>query len=149
MRPFALVVVCCCLMPAAQAQEKGSATPQTLNGLVMSVGGVERASSVGLTDCPPGANTVRGMTKPGEEFAVVTVQFKVLPSFTAATALKKPVLNGADGKSYNTAVSFVDVGTVAEFACRFPFRVAQGTKLESLQIDKVTFDLTKLGAPKP
>lgn len=123
--------------------------PQTYSGLEISVAGVERVSSVGLTDCPPGANTVKGMTKPGEEFAVVTVNFKVLPAFKPATALKKPVLNGVDGKSYNTAVSFVDVGSVPEFSCRFPYRMAQGTKLKSLQIDKVTFDLTKLDAPKP
>jgi hypothetical protein len=44
----------------------------------MAVVGVERASSAGLTDCPPGANTVRAMSKPGEGFAIVTVRMKVL-----------------------------------------------------------------------
>ncbi len=122
--------------------------PQTFNGLEMSVTGVERASSAGLSDCPPGANTVRGMTKPGEEFTIVTVKFTVLPAFKAVP-LKKPVLTGADGKAYNTAVSFVDVGGTPEFSCAFPFRTPQGTKVKSLSIGTATLDLTKLDAPKP
>ena len=58
-------------------------SPQTYKGLELVVSGVERASNVSLTDCPPGANIVRGVIKPGDpmEFASVKVDFKVLPAF--------------------------------------------------------------------
>ena len=35
--------------------------PQNYKGLDMTVAGVERAGNVSLSDCPPGANTVRGV----------------------------------------------------------------------------------------
>ena len=128
------------------AQTAGaSGEPQTYAGLEISVASVERAASAPLKDCPPGSNTVKAMTRPGEEFAVVLVNFKVLPAFEP-TMIGRPVLEGADGETYKTAISFVDVGSVPEFSCAFPFRVKEGTKLKSLKIDDATFDLEALDA---
>ena len=113
---------------------------KTYKGIELSVGGVERASNVSLTDCPPGANTVSSTAKPGEEFAVVTLKAKVAPSYKPEP-IKRPTLTDQSGKVYNTAVSFVDVGKVPEFSCAIPFRVPAGAKLKSLQVDTVSLDL--------
>jgi hypothetical protein len=112
----------------------------TYKGLEITVTGVERAMNVSLKDCPPGSNTVRGNTKPGEEFANIAVSFKVTPAFKE-TIVKKPVLVAEDGKTYNTSVAFVDPGSVPEYTCAFPFRVPTGTKLGKLQIETTTVDL--------
>ena len=113
---------------------------KSYKGIELSVGGVERASRVSLTDCPPGANTVSSTAKPGEEFAVVTLKAKVSPGYKPEP-IKRPALTDQSGKVYNTAVSFVDVGKVPEFSCAIPFRVPTGTKLKSLQVDTVSLDL--------
>jgi hypothetical protein len=139
MRSALLILVC--VVPVAAQSAAGK--PITYKGLEMSVAGVERAASASLKDCPPGDNRVNAMTKPGEEFAVVTVKFKVLPAFQANTMLKKPTLTDSAGKTYNTAVSFVDVGKEPEFSCAIPFRVPSGTALKSVQIDSATLDLPK------
>src|SRR5437667_4800207 len=110
-------LVGCLSAGVASAQSK----TVTHKGLEMSVASVERAASASLKDCPPGDNRVNAMTRPGEEFAVVTVKFKVLPAFQPNTMLKKPTLTDSAGKTYNTAVSFVDVGSVPEFSCAIPF----------------------------
>ena len=47
-------------------------------GLELAVTGLERATNVSLTDCPPGANIVRGVIKPGDANVI------------AATKLLKP-----------------------------------------------------------
>ena len=109
-------------------------------GIELSIGGVERAARVSLGDCPPGANTVSSTAKPGEEFAVVTLKARV-PAGYKPEPIKRPTLTDASGKVYNTAVAFVDVGRVPEFSCAIPFRVPSGTKLRSLQVDSVSFDL--------
>lgn len=118
---------------------------QNYRGLEISVSGVTRATNVSLTDCPPGANSVRGVIKPGEttEFASVTLDFKVQPSFKA-TALPKPVLHDAAGKAYNTAQSFADIGATPAFSCTFSYRVPKGTKVTRLTLDTATFDLSGL-----
>jgi hypothetical protein len=118
-----------------------SGKPVTYKGLEMSVAGVERAPTASLKDCPPGGNTVNATSRPGEEFAVVKVNFKVLPAFQPNTMLKRPVVTDQSGKTYNTAVSFVDVGSTPEFACAIPFRVPAGTTLKSLQIDSATLEI--------
>jgi len=128
---------------ASVALAQSPTRPVTFKGLELSVASVERAASASLKDCPPGDNRVNAMTRPGEEFAVVTVKFKVLPAFDKSTMLKKPTLTDSAGKTYNTAVSFVDVGSVPEFSCAIPFRVPTGTELKSIQIDAATFDLPK------
>jgi len=57
----------------------------------MAVTGLDRGSSTTLTDCPPNANVVRGMTHGADEFAIVTVKMKVLPDYKPAL-LKRAVL---------------------------------------------------------
>jgi hypothetical protein len=136
----ALLILACAMPVAAQS---AAGKPVTHKGLEISVAGVERAATASLKDCPPGDNRVNAMTKPGEEFAVVTVKFKVLPAFEKSTMLKKPTLTDSAGKTYNTAVSFVDVASVPEFSCAIPFRVPTGTALKSVQIDSATLDLPK------
>jgi hypothetical protein len=119
------------------------AKPITYKGLEMSIAGVERAPTASLKDCPPGGNTVNATSRPGEEFAIVKVSFKVLPAFQPNTMLKRPTVTDQAGKTYNTAVSFVDVGGTPEFSCAIPFRVPTGTALKSLQIDSATLELPR------
>jgi len=116
--------------------------PQNYKGLEVSVGGVERASNVSLTDCPPGANIVRGVIKPGDpmEFVSVKVDFKVTPAFKPGP-LPKPVVQDAAGKTYNTAQSFAEVGSTPSFSCTFSFRVPTGTELKKFTLDTVSIDL--------
>jgi hypothetical protein len=130
------------LIVAAPVAAQSAAKPVTYNGLQMSVASVERAPTASLKDCPPGGNTVNATTRPGEEFAIVTVNFKVLPAFKENTILKRPTVTDASGKTYNTAVSFVDVAKVPEFSCSIPFRVPAGTNLKSFQVDTASLDLT-------
>ena len=116
---------------------------QPLPGLDVTVTKIERAPTASLRDCPPGANTVNATTKPGEQFALVTVAFKVASSFKPA-AMKRPTITDAADKKFNTAATFVDVGSVPEFSCTFPFRVPEGTKLKALQIESASYDLASL-----
>jgi hypothetical protein len=109
-------------------------------GLEIQATGVERAQNVPLLDCPPGSNTQRGNARAGEEFAVVTLAFKVTPAFKEAI-VKKPVLTDASGKVYNTSVAIIDPGAQPEYQCSFPFRVPSGTKVASVQVDTATIDL--------
>ena len=132
---------------APAAGQPASGASQTYKGLQMTATAVDRASTASLNDCPPGENRVNATTRPGEEFAVVTVAFKVLPAFQPGP-IKRPVLNAATGASYNTAVSFVDVGKVPEFSCHIPFRVPAGTPLKSIAIETATLDLTALDKTK-
>jgi hypothetical protein len=129
----------CALVAAGAAQSK----PQTYKNLQMTVTSVERAEKASLRDCPPGTNTVNAMARAGEQYSNVTVAFKVLPGFTPAP-MKRPTVSAADGKTYNTSVQFVDVGSVPEFSCTFAFRVPEGTKLKSMQIESATLDLASL-----
>jgi hypothetical protein len=120
-----------------------TASKQPLPGLEATITKVERAESASLRDCPPGENTVTGVTRPGEQFALVTVAFKVAPSFKAAP-MKRPSIVDAADKKFNTAATFVDVGKVPEFSCTFPFRVPEGTKLKTLQIENASYDLSSI-----
>ncbi len=105
--------------------------------------GVERAQNVALLDCPPGSNTQRGNARPGEEFAVVSLAFKVTPAFKE-TMVKKPVLTDATGKVFNTSVAIIDPGSQPEYQCSFPFRVPAGTKVASVQIDTAVINVASL-----
>jgi hypothetical protein len=142
-RAAALVVAG--VMAAAGAGVAAQSAPQTYKGLEVAVIGVERASNVSLTDCPPGANIVRGVIKPGDpmEFASVKVDFKVLPAFKPGP-LPKPVLYDQAGRSYNTAQSFADVGASPTFSCTFSFRVPTGTTPARLALDTLSIDLARL-----
>jgi hypothetical protein len=126
---------------AAAAQTVGK--PQNFQGLEMTVTKIERAASASLRDCPPGTNTVSAVSRPGEQFALVTIAFKVGSSFKASP-MKRPSVTDTSDKSYLTASTFVDVGSVPEYSCTFPFRVPDGTKLKTLHIETASFDLSAL-----
>lgn len=113
----------------------------TYKGLEIAVTGVERSDTVALRDCPPGANSIRGTTKPGEEFAIVQLAFTVTNAFKE-TLVPKPVLVAADGKTFNTAMAFVDPGSQPRYICDFAFRVPAGTALGQIRIDTATLDLS-------
>jgi hypothetical protein len=114
---------------------------ETYKNLQFTVTGIERSSKVSLKDCPPGTNTVNGTTRPGEEFAVVSVAFKVLPNFQPLT-LKRPTVTDTSGKDYFTSAQFVDVGSVPEFTCTFPFRVPEGTMLKAFKVETASVDVS-------
>jgi hypothetical protein len=119
-------------------------TSQTYKGLEVSVAGLERAANVSLTDCPPGANSVRGVIKPGDpnEFASVKVDFKVTPAYKPI-AIPKPVLYDEAGKAYNTAQAFAEVGSTPSFSCTFSFRLPKGTKVKRLALDTISLDIVE------
>jgi hypothetical protein len=128
---------------AVLAAGQTAGKPQTFQGLEMTVTKVERAATSSLRDCPPGTNTVTAVTRPGEQFALVTVAFKVSPAFKAGP-MKRPSITDTADKTFNTSSTFVDVGSVPEYSCTFPFRVPDGTKLKTLHIENATFDLSSL-----
>ena len=132
-------------MVATAAMQAGKST--NYKGLEITPLSIERAMNVPLIDCPPGSNTVRGNAKPGEEFAVVTLAFKVTPAFKE-TIVKKPVLTDSAGKPYNTSVAIIDPASVPEYKCSFPFRVPAGTRVASVQIDTVKIDVSGLETKK-
>ena len=132
-------------MVATAAMQTGKSI--NYKGLEITPAGIERAMNVALIDCPPGSNTVRGNAKPGEEFAVVTLAFKVTPAFKE-TIVKKPVLTDSAGKLYNTSVAIIDPGSVPEYKCSFPFRVPAGTTVASVQIDTARIDVSGLETKK-
>lgn len=134
---------CFSALLAVVASGQTASTAQPLPGLDAKVTKVERAATASLRDCPPGTNTVTAVTKPGEQFALVTVAFKVAPSFKASP-MKRPTVTDTADKRYNTASTFVDVGSVPEYSCTFPFRVPEGTKLKALQLESTSLDLSAL-----
>ena len=127
---------------AASASTQGAGA-KTAKGLAITATGVEHSAKASLKDCPPGANTVSTTAKPGEEFAIVSLDFKVLPAFKPGT-FRRPTLTDATGKTYNTAASLVNVGKVPEFSCEIPFRVPSGTRARSIQIEDASIDLSAL-----
>jgi len=129
-------------LTAVVVTAQGAGKP-AMPGLDVTVTKVERAATASLRDCPPGSNTVTAITRPGEQFALVTVSFKVAPSFKPAP-MKRPTITDSGDKKFNTAATFVDVGSVPEFSCTFPFRVPEGTKLKALQIESTSYDLSAL-----
>ena len=139
MKTLAVLIGLSCLAVTVAGQGK----PANYKGLEITVASVERAATVGLRDCPPGSNTQRGNARAGEEFAVVSLAFKVTPAFKD-TIVKKPVLTDASGKVYNTSVAIIDPGSQPEYKCSFPFRVPAGTKVTSVQIDTATIDIASL-----
>jgi hypothetical protein len=128
---------------AVVASSQAASKAQPLPGLDATVTKVEHAASASLRDCPPGTNTVNAVTRPGEQFALVTVAFKVSPAFKTAP-MKRPTVTDTTDKKYNTASTFVDVGSVPDYSCTFPFRLPEGTRLKSLQIEGASLDLSTL-----
>ena len=134
---IAFLSVCLAVTAAAQTGKT------SYKGLDITATSIDRAMNVALIDCPPGANSVRGNAKPGETFIVVNVAFKVTPSYKE-TFIKKPVLVDSAGKLFNTSVAIIDAGSVPEYTCAFPFRVPDGTRAGTLQLDTATLDLAAL-----
>ena len=128
---------------AVVATGQAASKMQALPGLDVTVTKIERAPTASLRDCPPGTNTVTAVSKPGEQFAVVTVAFKASPAFKVSPMLRPSVLDTA-GKKFNTASSLVDPDGVREYSCTFPFRVPDGTKLTSLALGTATIDIASL-----
>jgi hypothetical protein len=131
------------LSAVALAKAEQAAKSTNYKGLEVTPLSVERAMNVPLIDCPPGTNTQRGNALPGEEFAVVTLAFKVTPEFKE-TIVKKPIMKDASGKTFNTSVAIIDPGSVPEYKCAFPFRVPAGTRIASVAIDTATINLAPL-----
>jgi hypothetical protein len=117
--------------------------PANYKGLEITPLSIARTQNVPLLDCPPGTNTQRGNAKEGEEFAVVTLAFKVTPEFKE-TIVKKPVMTDASGKVFNTSVAIIDPGSKPEYQCAFPFRVPTGTRVKSVAIDTATINVSSL-----
>ena len=120
-------------------------TPSVYQGLEITATRLERAANVSLQDCPPGANIVRGVIRPGEEneFATVSIDVRVLPSF-APVPFPKPVLYDAADKPYKTAQSFGELNASPSYSCAFSFRVPKGAKLSRFAIGDTSFDVSSL-----
>ena len=114
-------------------------------GLELTAKSVERAKRVSLQDCPPGANSVRGVIRPIEdnEFATIQIDVKVLPSFEGGE-VPKPLLYDDEGNEYKTAQSFRDVSSQDAYTCNFSFRVPKGTKVTRIAIEDASLDISSL-----
>lgn len=141
-----LVFVCAAVTLALGIQGVAQTAPQTVKGLEISVSKITRGDNVSLGDCPPGENSVRGVIRPGDtrEFATVTIDVKVLPSFDSSTIVRPPRATDADGKAYRTAQAFTDPGAPPTYSCDFSFRVPKGMKLSTVTIEDATFDVSDL-----
>jgi hypothetical protein len=141
-RRMVIAGLACALLPGAGATLSGQSA--TVRGLEVSVSGVARATNVSLTDCPPGANSVRGVIRPGDanEFISVTLDFKVLAAFKPGP-MPSPMLADSAGKEYKTAQAFGEIGGTPSFSCTFSFRVPKGTTPARLTIDSTPVDLSK------
>lgn len=147
-RVFATALAAAAMMSAVAVAKvdrvaAGQGKPASYKGLEIAALSVARAQNVPLVDCPPGTNTQRGNARDGEEFAVVTLSFKVTPAYKE-TIIKKPVLTDAAGKAFNTSVAIIDAGSQPEYQCAFPFRVPAGTRLAAIAIDTATIPLANL-----
>lgn len=118
-------------------------TPGVYKGLEITVKSLERARNVSLQDCPPGDNIVRGVIRPGEEneFATVSIEVKVLASFTPVP-LPKPVLYDEADKPYKTAQSFGELNASPSYTCDFSFRVPKGAKMSRFAIGDTSLDVS-------
>jgi len=132
------------LLGAPQSPGAGS-TSRTHKGLEITTKSLGRAMNVSLQDCPPGENIVRGVIRPSEEneFATVTLDVKVLPTF-APVSLTKPVLYDAAGNGYKTAQSFGEMNARPAYSCSFSFRIPKGTKVTRFAIEDASFDISSL-----
>lgn len=144
-RRLGFVVLGCATLVALDLMASEGSTSRAYKGLEITMKGLERATNVSLQDCPPGANSVRGVIRPGEEneFATVRVDVKVLPSFEPVQ-LTKPVLYDEAGKAYKTAQSFGELNAQAAYSCSFSFRIPKGTKVTRFAIEQASFDLSSL-----
>jgi hypothetical protein len=137
------------LVATGVARPSAQAASGTYRGLEIAVASVARATNVSLTDCPAGANSVRGVIRPGDanEFASVTLDFKVQPGFKPGGVVPSPMLHDAAGQAYKTAQAFGEIGASPAFSCTFSFRVPKGATLARVTIDSVSLDVSKI-APR-
>ncbi len=126
------------LLAGAAAAQAGKS--QIVNGLQITVTGVQRMEKASLRDCPPGTNTGSAVGRPGDQLSVVTGAFRATPD-AKNTPMKRPVATAADGTAYNTSVQFVDVASKPEYSCEFVYRVPRDTVLKTFQIETAKFDL--------
>ena len=138
-----LMFICGLVTVLVGARPSAQSASQTVNGLEISVSTVARADNVSLGDCPPGANIVRGVIRPGDdrEYATVTIDVTVTSAFDASAIVRPPTLTDADGKTYRTAQAFTDMGSPETYSCDFSFRVPKGMALTTLAIEDASFDL--------
>jgi hypothetical protein len=132
-------------LAAVAASAALAAQATAIPGLDIKVTKIERAASASLKDCPPGTNTVNAVAKPGEQFELVTVAIKVGSDYKqGALNGKRPTALDQADKKYFTPSYLVDFGGATDFSCTFPFRVAEGTKLKTLNIESAKIDLSAI-----
>jgi hypothetical protein len=135
----------CALVFSATVRLHGQSATGSYRGLAVTVSSIARATNVSLTDCPAGANSVRGVIRPGDanEFVSVTLDFKVGPQFKSGP-VPSPLLHDAKGQSYKTAQAFAEIGSAPAFSCTFSYRVPKGMAAARLTIDTLSLDLSKV-----
>ncbi|SUZ93315.1 uncharacterized protein METZ01_LOCUS46169 [marine metagenome] len=138
---FTCVLLASLLLASPSSAQDGATVHE---GLEISIDHLDRGIITPLSDCPPGANIVRGVIAPGTndtEFVTVYLDFKVLSDFESVN-WPRPSIHDVDGRAYLTAQTFQDMGREPEYACNFSFRVPVGMAVKELFIDDITLDLT-------
>ena len=138
---FTCVVLASLLLASPSSAQDGATVHE---GLEISIDHLDRGIITPLSDCPPGANIVRGVIAPGTndtEFVTVYLDFKVLSDFESVN-WPRPSIHDVNGRAYLTAQTFQDMGREPEYACNFSFRVPVGMAVKELFIDDLTLDLT-------
>jgi len=138
---FTCVLLASLLLASPSSAQDGATVHE---GLEISIDHLDRGIITPLSDCPPGANIVRGVIAPGTndtEFVTVYLDFKVLSDFESVN-WPRPSIHDVNGRAYLTAQTFQDMGREPEYACNFSFRVPVGMAVKELFIDDITLDLT-------
>ena len=138
---FTCVLLASLLLASPSSAQDGATVHE---GLEISIDHLDRGIITPLSDCPPGANIVRGVIAPGTndtEFVTVYLDFKVLSDFESVNC-PRPSIHDVNGRAYLTAQTFQDMGREPEYACNFSFRVPVGMAVKELFIDDITLDLT-------
>ena len=138
---FTCVLLAGLLLASPSSAQDGATVHE---GLEISIDHLDRGIITPLSDCPPGANIVRGVIAPGTndtEFVTVYLDFKVLSDFESVN-WPRPSIHDVNGRAYLTAQTFQDMGREPEYACNFSFRVPVGMAVKELFIDDITLDLT-------
>ena len=138
---FGMVALASILLASPSTAQDGATVHE---GLEISIDHMDRGIITPLSDCPPGANIVRGVIAPGTndtEFVTVYLDFKVFSDFESVN-WPRPSIHDVNGRAYLTAQTFQDMGREPEYACNFSFRVPVGMAVKELFIDDITLDLT-------
>ncbi len=138
---FTCVLLASLLLASPSSAQDGATVHE---GLEISIDHLDRGIITPLSDCPPGANIVRGVIAPGTndtEFVTVYLDFKVLSDFESVN-WPRPSIHDVNGRAYLTAQTFQDMGREPEYACNFSFRVPVGMAVKEMLLDDITLDLT-------